>query len=65
MISKTVHQEFQELTSQIRRLEDMICENKERMKELRKRNQELRGTIEQLKEKRREVLFVGSHVKDR
>ena len=62
---KTVHQQFQEITEQIKQLETMIAENKKKIKELHNRDQQLKGTIKQLKEKRTEIIFVDRHIKDR
>jgi hypothetical protein len=58
------HLQFSEVTDEIKLLKEMIVDNGKRIRELQQRNAQLKGTIEQLREKRRDIVFVGVHVKE-
>jgi chromosome segregation ATPase len=64
-LKKTFHQEFAEITEQIKRLEDMRIENQKQIRKLQSNNKSLTETIEQLKTKRSQLVFLDSHISER
>lgn len=56
--------EFHKLTEEIRSLKRMIEENKKTVHNLHQKNSQLRGVIEQLKQKRHDLIFGIEHVKN-
>jgi len=62
---KTLHKEFGEITEQIKRLQAMQVENTREIRKLHSRNAALKETIEQLKAKRRQLIFLDTHIEQR
>jgi len=62
---KTFHEEWREITDQIKRLENMRVENCKEIKRLHNRNAALKETIKQLKEKRTKIIFLLVHIPER
>jgi len=62
---KTLHEEFGEITEQIKRLETMQVENYAQIRKLQRDNKALKETIEQLKTKRRRIAFLSTHIPKR
>jgi len=62
---KTFHEEWQEITDQIKRLEQMQIENCRDVRKLHNNNAALKETIKQLKAKRTQITFLSVHIPDR
>jgi len=62
---KTFHEDFQEITDQIKRFESMQVENYAQIRKLQRENKALKETIEQLKTKRRQIAFLSTHIAER
>jgi len=62
---KTFHEDFQEITDQIKRLESMHVENYAQIRKLQRDNKALKETIEQLKTKRRQLAFLSVHIPEK
>jgi len=60
----SVHEEFKKIADQINLLEAMISEYDKKIKTLQRHKAALKDSVKQLKARRRELIFIGIHVKE-